>query len=106
MRLVRTKFINEIEAGKEYSIKKISQAEFLVFAKREMNLLFAEAVTEKDPEKFSDIIELINSACEILKIDFFECTKIKSDKRWKRGKFDFILATEKDRADLKEELET
>ena len=106
MRLVRKKFLESLELGKEYSIKKISQPEFLVYIKREINLLFAEGVTEKNPEKFADLMELINSTCEILKIDFFECTKIRSEKRWKDGKFDCILASRPKRADLKEEFES
>ena len=106
MRLVRKKFLESLDLGKEYSIKKISESEFLIYAKREINLLFAEGVTEKDPEKFADLIELINSACEILKIDFFECTKIRSEKRWKDGKFDCILASKPDRVDLEEEPES
>lgn len=106
MRLARKKFVENIELGKEYSIKKISQSEFLVYAKREINILFAEGVTEKNTEKFADLIELINSTCEILKIDFFECTKIRSEKRWKDGKFDCILTSKPKRADLGEEPES
>ena len=105
MRLVRKKFLENLDLGKEYSIKKISDPEFIIYAKREMNLLFAEAVTEKNPEKFADLIELINSICEMLKIDFFECTKIRSDKRWKYGKFDCILASKATMTDLGEESE-
>lgn len=91
MRLLRSKFSSNLPAGKEAKIRKINEAEFLVYSKKEIGLLFAEAVTEQSHDKFSDIIELINNVCEKLNIDFYECMRVRTEKRFKEGKYEDLL---------------
>tara|TARA_B100000282_G_scaffold250067_1_gene194257 strand:+ start:63 stop:371 length:309 start_codon:yes stop_codon:yes gene_type:complete len=92
MRLVRKKEISRLKDGECIVIKKISLPEFLLHAKREVSELFAEAVTSKDHEKFADILEVLNSTCDLLQMDWYECSKIKSTKRWEEGKYDCYVA--------------
>ena len=88
--------------GDSVKISKISEGEFLVFAKREISKLFAEGVTEKSPEKFGDIIEVINNVCDIINIDFYECMKIRSNKRFKEGIYVPVVFSEEFSSDSKE----
>jgi len=85
--------------GETFRIKKVSEAEFILRVKEEISTLFAEGVSQKDPEKFSDILEMINNVCEIISIDWYECSKIKSSKRWDEGSYDCLMVAEKDQAD-------
>ena len=74
--------------GDSLKIKKLSEPEFIVYAKKEISMLFAEGVSLSDPEKFADLLEVINSVCEIVKINWYECQKIKSSKKWEEGNYD------------------
>ena len=95
MRLARKKILDSLEPGQLLKLKKINEGEFLSYAKREIGLLFAEGVTEKSPEKFADILEIINNVCTVINIDFYECMKIKSEKRFSDGNyFEAIFSTE------------
>lgn len=87
MRLARKGILDSFETGKVLKIKKISEGEFISYSKKEIGLLFAEGVTEKSAEKFADLMEVINSVCKVLKIDFYECMKIRSEKRYKNGEY-------------------
>ena len=100
MRIVREKFLDSVKLGKDFQVRKITDAEFILYAKKEINTIFAEAVTESSVSKFSDILELVNNVCEILKIDYYECAKIKSEKRWKEGKYSCILSNSEAVSDL------
>ena len=79
--------------GESYSIKKITKAEFILYVKKELPNLFAEAVTQKNHEKFADILEMINNTCEILNMDWHECSRLKSSKRYESGKYDCMVVT-------------
>ena len=96
MKLTREKDIKNIPQGQPYKIKRISEAEFILYVKKELPNLFAEAVSQKSTTKFADILELINNTCEILNMDWYECSKIKSSKRWESGKFGLIVSEKSD----------
>ena len=99
MRLIRSKKLKQIEQGDTYIYKKVSEAEFLLYAKKEIVLLFAEGVTQKNHEKFADLIEVLHSTCNMLKMDWYECSKIKSTKRWSDGEYEFGIAKKIDSYD-------
>tara|TARA_B100001094_G_C18161531_1_gene789658 strand:+ start:1225 stop:1509 length:285 start_codon:yes stop_codon:yes gene_type:complete len=84
--------MEKMEVGDSCVIKKLNEAEFILHAKQEINQLFAEAVTAKSHEKFADILEIINCVCETLGMDWYECSKIKSAKRWDSGVYKGYLA--------------
>jgi len=96
MKLTREKDLKNILPGQTYKIKKVSEAEFILYVKKELPELFAEAVSQKSTEKFADILELINNTCEILNMDWYECSKIKSSKKWETGKYGLIVTEEAD----------
>lgn len=81
-----------MESGESYLVKKVNTAEFILYAKREISELFAEGVTLKSHDKFADILEILNAVCEALDMDWYECSKIKSAKRWEVGTFKGYLA--------------
>lgn len=99
MKLIRDKEIQHMPVGEPYIIKKINEAEFILHVKKEIPELFAEAVSQKSAEKFADILEMINNTCDILNMDWYECTKIKSNKRWESGKYSFTVAERVDSID-------
>ena len=92
MRLKRSKFVSNVPYGKDIKLRRITEPEFLIYAKKELGLMFAEAVTEKSPERFADIVELVNNVCEKLNIDFYDCMRIRTEKRFKEGKYEDVLA--------------
>ena len=96
MKLTREKDLKNIPPGQTYKIKKVSEAEFILYVKKELPELFAEAVSQKSTEKFADILELINNTCEILNMDWYECSKIKSSKRWEAGKYGLLMSEKAD----------
>jgi len=102
MRLARKKVIDSLETGKTVQLKKLSEGEFLIYAKREIGLLFAEAVTENSAEKFGDMMEIINNVCDVINIDFYESMKSRTDKRFKEGIYVPVLVSEVSSSDLKE----
>ena len=97
MKLTREKDLKNILPGQVHKIKKISEAEFILYVKKELPELFAAAVSQKSSEKFADILELINNTCEILNMDWYECSKIKSSKRWESGKYGLIVSEKTDK---------
>ncbi|MBG17424.1 MAG: hypothetical protein CMB77_03645 [Euryarchaeota archaeon] len=99
MKLIRDKKIQQMSAGESYVIKKLTKPEFILYVKKEIPELFAEAVSQKSTEKFADILEMINNVCEVLNMDWYECSKIKSNKRWEFGKYSFIVAEKTDLID-------
>lgn len=101
MRLARSKVMENMRLGESVTVKKISKPEFLIYAKKELSTLFAEAVTHKSHEKFADILELVNSTMQVLDVDWYECAKIKSSKRWEEGNYDMFLIRENNSPDLK-----
>jgi predicted house-cleaning noncanonical NTP pyrophosphatase (MazG superfamily) len=90
--------MSSIEEGEQITLKKISEPEFILYAKKELSVLFTEAVSQKNHEKFADMLEIINKACELLKMDWYECSKIKSSKRWEAGTYDCFIAEKVDPA--------
>lgn len=87
--------------GESVTLKKINEAEFLVYAKKELSALFAEAVTLKSHEKFADILEVVNATMQVLEVDWYECSKIKSTKRWEKGSYCMFLIGENSLSDPK-----
>ncbi len=87
MRLFRNKKIEKMNDGESLTIKKLSEPEFLIYAKKEISTLLAEGVSLSDPEKIADLLEVVNNVCELVKIDWYECQKIKSSKRWEDGTY-------------------
>ena len=85
MRILRDKFFDCMPEGQKATIKKVNEAEFLLQARAEVSNLLAEAVSTNSAEKFADLLEIINSCCNIVNIDWYEVTKIKSSKRWEEG---------------------
>ena len=102
MRLARKKIIDKLGVGNSVRLRKLSDGEFLIFAKREISKLFAEGVTEKSPEKFGDIMEIINNVCDVINIDFYECMKARSDKRFSEGVYIPVVFSEEFSSDLRE----
>jgi len=96
MRPIRDKKISKMEPGDSLIVKKVSKPEFLIYAKAEVAALFAEGVSLSDPEKFADILEIINNVCDIIKIDWYECQKIKSSKRWEEGSYSGCMVAKDD----------
>ena len=93
MRLARDKLVKNLKTGKSVTVKKISEPEFIIHAKKEIATLLAEGVSNCDPEKIADLLEVVNSVCEIVKIDWYECQKIKSSKRWENGNYSCLLVS-------------
>ena len=96
MRLARDKLVKNLNPGKSVTVKKISEPEFIIYAKEEIATLLAEGVSNNDPEKIADLLEVVNSVCEIVKIDWYECQKIKSSKRWEEGNYNCLIASKND----------
>lgn len=92
MRLIRDKRVACMEEGESFNVTKLSEPEFLLWAQSNVSLLLAEAVSTADPNKFADLIELVNSCCNIVKIDWYECSRLKSSRRWEEGAYDNRLA--------------
>ena len=101
MRLARKKVIEHLKDGETIQLKKLSEGEFLIYAKKEIGLLFAEAITEKSAEKFGDLIEIINNVCDVVNIDFYESMKFRTEKRFKEGIYVPILVSEVSFSDSK-----
>ncbi len=99
MKLIRSKKVESFPPGETFKVRKISKEEFILRVKEEIPNIFAEGVSLKDPEKFSDILEMINNVCEIINIDWYECSKIKSSKRWSEGSYNCFMIAEKDQTD-------
>lgn len=99
MRLTRNKVVNNMKRGESLTLKKISEPEFLVYAKKELPALFAEAVTQKSYDKFADILEIVHATLQLLEMDWYECTKVKSSKRWENGVYDNFVACDSDLPD-------
>jgi len=99
MRLIRNKKLSQLKCGETYILKKISEAEFLLYAKKEIAHLFAEGVTQKNHEKFADLLEIIHATCNLLDIDWYECSKSKSEKKWSDGSYDCNVAKKIDSFD-------
>ena len=99
MRMIRSKKINSLEEGEELRVKKLSEPEFILMAKSEISYLFAEAVSLKDPSKIADIMELINNVCSSLNIDWYECSKIKTQKKWEEGTYECFIVAERVQTD-------
>ena len=85
--------------GDVYTVKKISEAEFILYIKKEIPDLFAAAITEKSHEKIADLLEMINNACDVVGIDWYECSKLKGNKRWEHGKYNSFVAKKIDVSD-------
>ena len=81
-----------MKVGEKLHVSKLSEPEFLLWAQSNISILLAEAVSTKDPGKFADLIEVVNSCCNIVNIDWYECSKLKSSKRWEEGSYDNHLA--------------
>lgn len=99
MKLIRDKKLQQIPEGDSYAVKKISEAEFILYVKKEIPEIFTAAVTQKDHEKFADILELITATCEVLGMDWSECYRLKSSKRWEQGKYNCFVAKKIDAPD-------
>ena len=85
-----------MEPGQSFEVTKLSEPDFLLWAQSNISILLAEAVSSQDPNKFADLIEVVNSCCNIVNIDWYECSRLKSAKRWEEGAYDNRLAV-KDR---------
>ena len=85
MRIIRDKIAESLIEGEQITIKKAGEAEFLLAAHIEVSTLLAEAVSASDAEKFADLLEVVNSCCDIVNIDWYEIMRIKSKKRWEKG---------------------
>ena len=92
MRLIRDKRISRMGEGESFNVTKLSEPEFLLWAQSSVSSMLAEAVSTCDPNKFADLIELVNSCCNIVKIDWYECSRLKSSRRWEEGAYDNRLA--------------
>ncbi len=77
--------MNQVNEGRKVTLKKVSEAEFLLHARSEISKLLAEAVSTSSAEKFADLLEVVNSCCDIVNIDWYEVSKIKSKKRGDEG---------------------
>tara|TARA_Y100000287_G_C14172868_1_gene330788 strand:+ start:655 stop:945 length:291 start_codon:yes stop_codon:yes gene_type:complete len=92
MRLIRDKRVSAMEIGEKLNVAKLSEPEFLLWAQDNISTLLAEAVSTQDPNKFADLIEIVNSCCNIVNIDWYECSRLKSSRRWEEGSYDNHLA--------------
>ncbi len=92
MRLIRDKKIAQMKDGQSFEVTKLSEPEFLLWAQSNVSDLLAEAVSSQDPNKFADLIEVVNSCCNIVNIDWYECSRLKSTRRWEEGAYDNRLA--------------
>ena len=99
MRLIRSKKFHSLKDGEQLLVKKLSEPEFILKAKMEISKLFAEGVSFKDPEKFADLMEIVNNVCTIVNIDWYECSKIKSRKKWEDGTYECFLAAKEVKPD-------
>ena len=78
--------------GETLSVTKLSEPEFLLWAQENISILLAEAVSTQDPNKFADLVEVVNSCCNIVNIDWYECSRLKSSRKWEEGSYDSHLA--------------
>ena len=92
MRLIRDKRVSSMGIGETLRVTKLSEPEFLLWAQDNISILMAEAVSTQDPNKFADLVEIINSCCNIVNIDWYECSRLKSSRKWEEGSYDSHLA--------------
>ena len=93
LKLIRSKYVSKIKTGETVTVQRIEDPDFLLRVSLELPELYQEAVSSKSPEKFADIVELIECVASKIEIDWSEVNKIKFNKRWESGKYgDFIGA--------------
>ena len=86
-RLVREKEVNRISPEESITIRKIDEPEFILRAAREISLLYREGVSEGSVERFVDILDILESACEKLNIPWLEVSRQRYSTRYEFGKF-------------------
>ena len=86
-RLIRDKEVNRLSPEESITVRKINEPEFVLRAAREISLLYREGVSESSVEKFVDILDILESACEKLDISWLEVSKQRYSMRYDFGRF-------------------